>query len=609
MLTKLTIRNFKGLDDVEIELGNPVAFIGPNNSGKTSAMQALALWEIGAKRWNERRAGQATKGRGRGITLNRRDLVAIPVPSSRLLWHGLNIRESQMLKGKQHTQNVRIDVIVEGVTNGKQWSCGLEFDYANEESVYCRPARVNDDANQRMQFPSEAADVNVAFLPPMSGLTATETRLDRGAVDVRIGEGRTAEVLRNLCHSIYEKHDQESSAQLAAVAFLDAKRRESGEMLHDYGDTHRTNWSKLVDHIRGLFGVELLPPDYIVERGEIAMSYRDRGIELDLSSSGRGLQQTMLILAYMYANPNSVMLLDEPDAHLEILRQRQIYRLISDVAKENDSQIIAASHSEVILNEAAGKDMLIAFVGKPHRVDNRRSEVLKSLSEIGWEHFYQAEQTGWVLYLEGPTDLAILQAFADKIDHEDAQRALERPFVHYVGNQAEKIRAHFPGLKEAIPTLHGIVLFDRFTDNAPETGMVECTMWQRREIENYLCTRDALESFARRSALSDSIGPIFDTGEIKRRVDAMNRAIEEIEQAMETLGRGSPWDHDTKVSDDFLTPLFEAFFNRLELPNLMRKKDFYELAEHVPIEEIDLEVTEKLDAIAATAKKAKPRIA
>ena len=43
------------------------------------------------------------------------------------------------------------------------------------------------------------------------------------------------------------------------------------------------------------------------------MSYRERGVSLDLSSSGRGLQQTLLILAYMYANPGAVLLLDEPD--------------------------------------------------------------------------------------------------------------------------------------------------------------------------------------------------------------------------------------------------------------------------------------------------------
>ena len=43
MLTKLTIRNFKRFGEIEVELGNPVVFVVPNNSGKTSAMQALAL--------------------------------------------------------------------------------------------------------------------------------------------------------------------------------------------------------------------------------------------------------------------------------------------------------------------------------------------------------------------------------------------------------------------------------------------------------------------------------------------------------------------------------------------------------------------------------------
>src|SRR6185295_14088224 len=154
------------------------------------------------------------------------------------------------------------------------------------------------------------------------------------------------------------------------------------------------------------------------------------------------LQQTLLLLAYLTLNPRSVLLIDEPDAHLEILRQRQIYRVLSDVARERGSQVIMASHSEVILNEAADRDVVVAFVGKPHRIDDRGSQVLKSLKEIGFDQYYQAEQTGWVLYLEGSTDLAILQAFARALDHS-AQKALERPFVHYVENKPAKARDHF----------------------------------------------------------------------------------------------------------------------------------------------------------------------
>ena len=239
--------------------------------------------------------------------------------------------------------------------------------------------------SERMPVPEEASELSVAFLPPMSGLASNEIRLEPGAVNVRIGEGRTAEVLRNLCYQVFE-------------------------------DTQK--WERLCEHIQDLFGVSLDIPEYIAERGEIAMQYRDEfGTTLDLSSSGRGLQQTLLLLAYISVHPGSVLLLDEPDAHLEILRQRQIYRVLTELAEAHKCQIVAASHSEVILNEAAEQGVVIAFLGKPHRIDDRGSQLLKSLRKIGFEHYYQAQQRGWVLYLEGSTDLTILQAFAAKLEH------------------------------------------------------------------------------------------------------------------------------------------------------------------------------------------------
>ncbi len=574
MLTRLTIRNFKRFDEVEIELGSPVVFIGPNNSGKTSAIQALALWDIGLRRWNEKRSGKSAPEKRPGVTVNRRDLVAIPVPDANLLWRGLHVRNVRKVEGRQVTSNICIEIVVEGVTNDQCWTGGLEFDYANDESFYCRPLRLSAGKTpDRMPVPAEAGTVRVAFLPPMSGLAATETRLDEGAVNVRVGEGRTAEVLRNLCLQVHKNE---------AV------------------------WKSLVGQIESLFGSGIRPPRYIAERGEIAMTYREQGVELDLSSAGRGLQQTLLLLAYMYANPGAVLLLDEPDAHLEILRQRQIYRLLTEVAGESGSQIIAASHSEVLLNEAAGRDLVVAFVGKPHRIDDRGSQVLKALREIGFEQYYQAEQTGWVLYLEGSTDLSILQAFARRLGHEGAARALERPFVKYVGNQPRAVRDHFHGLKEALPELRGVALFDRFEPDPPDLSPVECLTWKRREIESYVCSPATLEAYAATSAEEAVPGPLFTGAEAKRRLKAMHEAIAEIESALKTLGKGSPWDPDIKASDDFLVPLFEAYFEKLGLPNLMAKKNFYELAEHVPRSEIAPEIVEKLDAVARVAVSAAP---
>ena len=138
----------------------------------------------------------------------------------------------------------------------------------------------------------------------------------------------------------------------------------------------------------------------------------------------------------------------------------------------------------------------------------------------------------------------------------------------------------------------------------PDLAPIECLMWTRREIENYVCTRAALEAYAADSASGAGPGPLFTEAEADRRVRAMRESIAEIESALKTLGKGSPWDVDVKVSDEFLDPLFQAYFGRLGLPNLMAKKNYHELADYVPDGEIDPEVGEKLDAIARVAEAA-----
>ena len=573
MLTSLRVKNFKRLEDVEIELGKTVVFVGPNNSGKTTALQALALWEAGLRKWLEKRSAKDTPEKRPGVTINRRDLIAVPVPDANLLWRDLHVRAIQRNNGKQDTRNIRIDILVTGVTDGASWECGFEFDYANQESFYCRPLRTDEEPQPvRMAVPPLAAPVRVAFLPPMSGMAATEDRLQDGAVNVRIGEGRTAEVLRNLCFVIHSAADQ-------------------------------TSWKALVAQIQSLFGVTLNPPEFIKERGQITMSYSEGKTELDLVSSGRGLQQTLLLLAHLYTHPKSVLLLDEPDAHLEILRQRQIYRILTETAEAQGCQVIAASHSEVLLNEAAERDIVVAFVGRPHRIDDRGSQVLKSLRAIGFDQYYQAEQVGWVLYLEGSTDLAILQQFAELLDHA-AKPFLEQPFVYYVGNQPAKAKDHFFGLREAKPDLVGVAIFDSIAQELDVHGPLFEVMWHRREIENYLCYPETLLAYAEH--IEGEPGPLFVEPLRDRQRAAMQGAMDEVSAALRVLGRPDPFGPDVKASDDFLTPVFQSYFQKLGLRNLMQKTDYNVLTKFVPKERIDPEITAKLDLIAKVAGLARP---
>lgn len=585
MLKRLVIQNFKKFQEVEIELDRPVVFVGPNNSGKTTALQAIALWSIALSEWTAKRTPEIAPEKRPGININRKDLLAFPVTEANLLWRDRHTREKN--SAGKGTKNIRIGVSVYGIHASKEWVCGFEFDFSNEETIACRPIRKPGFADKKVKdaeflavpeflfrFKEGESPINIAYLQPMSGLAATEPKLESGRINVLIGEGQTAQVLRNLCHQICSREDKKS-------------------------------WIEICAHIKRLFGVEIHPPTHVPQRGEITMEYNDvNGITLDISSSGRGFQQTLLLLAYLYANPNSIILLDEPDAHLEILRQRQIFNLLTEIADKQGSQIIAATHSEVILQESAEKGLVVAFVGKPHVINNKTSEVMKALSEIGWEDYYKAEQKKWVLYTEGLTDFDILKTFAKKLEYKKAIEILENtPFIHPTGNNVpEAARKHFYGLRDAVQDLRGIALFDRLDKQLTQGQPLVEMMWKKREIENYFLCEDVLLNYAGYTKDNDDM---FDLADAENRKTAMKEAIDEVAKALKTLGRNDIWSPDNKATDEVLEPIFKKYSEKLNLPLVLRKNEYYKLAEYLPKDSIDGEIKEKLDAIVKISDESK----
>ena len=316
MLTSIRIRNLKQLEDVELELGNNVVLIGPNNSGKTTALQALSLWHTGLKEWLAKREGRSPQKRA-GVAVNRKDLLAMPVPSSDLLWRNLKVRHTSSGRGPHTRQRrfVRIEILVRGISNDSQWECGLEFEYANPESLYCRPLRSADGQEAVMGVPPQASEVKIAFLPPMSGLTLSEDRLGRGSVNRLIGEGRTAEVLRNLCYVI--SSDPEKQVE----------------------------WEKIREYINRMFYVKLNDPQHDTATGIIDMTYIDHSsTTLDLSASGRGMLQVLLLLTYLYVNPGSVLLLDEPFSALDDETRSTVRDLVGALTARHAWHTILVSH-------------------------------------------------------------------------------------------------------------------------------------------------------------------------------------------------------------------------------------------------------------------------
>ena len=389
LLHYLEIRNFKRFGDTQrIELDHPAVLIGPNNCGKTTAIQALALWSQAVRAWQEKK-GQAPPRERTSTSLNRLNIVSVPVQRTRYFWHNAAVRTG--------TRDIHLQIKVGVLHESRVEPVTMTFRNQGEDLVYCTP---DAETLERRQVIKTAAELKVELLYPMSGLETEEPVLQRGRIDVLLGQGQTAQVLRNLCLLVWQDN--------------------------------RQHWARIAEWMRRLFHIDLRDPVQ-TGRGSIDLHYRQEGVKepLDIALAGRGLQQMLLIFAYLYSHRGSVLLIDEPDAHLEILRQKQVYVLLRELAAENASQVILATHSEVLLGEALDHNLTLLLAG---RSDNlaAKTDIRSTLRHYGTEHYVRARQRGYVLYVEGGTDVEILRSLARRIGHTVEQVWDERINSFYV---------------------------------------------------------------------------------------------------------------------------------------------------------------------------------
>jgi predicted ATP-binding protein involved in virulence len=55
MIRRVSIRYFKRFEDITFDLSDHVILAGPNNSGKTTLLQAIVVWNLALQRWKVER--------------------------------------------------------------------------------------------------------------------------------------------------------------------------------------------------------------------------------------------------------------------------------------------------------------------------------------------------------------------------------------------------------------------------------------------------------------------------------------------------------------------------------------------------------------------------
>lgn len=591
LLHYLELENFKRFGERQrIELDHPAVLIGPNNCGKTSAIQALALWSQAVKTWYDARKDSSARERT-ATSINRLNIVAVPVQRTRFFWHNTQVRTGN--------KDIPLIITVGVAYQGKVVPLAMRFRNQGDELVYCTP---DPECIANLDLLRHAASLKVELLYPMSGLETEEPLLQPGRIDVLLGQGQTAQVLRNLCLIV---------------------ARNSG-----------TDWQRVTTLMRRLFNIELLEPKETT-RGSIELFYRQPGVRelLDVSSSGRGFQQMLLIFAYLYSHKGSVLLVDEPDAHLEILRQKQVYILLRDIASENHSQVVMVTHSEVILDEALDYNLTLLLDGKADDLA-KKQEIRNSLKHFGAEHYVKARERGYVLYVEGGTDVDMLRALAERLQHPVAAHWDERINSFYVQNnypeqdlnaELERVeggfgiqpREHFNGLRKLLPALKGVAILDNDGGNKTGSadGPLKISYWKRYEAENYFVTPEVLRGFALAqhadmdlfSGFQQEIDGVLDALILEQVFDGQHGDFDTWKQATPPVAR-LIW--EAKTERRKLSVFAEAFFRRLARvlgeQMLLKKGELHRLVAWVEPRAIASEVHEKLDLLHELFRHALP---
>lgn len=542
---RVVIRNFKRFgDETVFELPGHVVLVGPNNCGKTTFLQAVATWAFTYSYWRKRVSDTNPRNGFQKVPIARQAFSSVPLRGFDHLW----------TDRRQHRGPIEIEVDLRPLEISAPLTMEIYPD--TTEQAMIRPKWIDSSIWLDLSPP-----IDVVYVPPMTGLSVEEPVYQTPKIAQLLALGRPGEVIRNL--------------------LLQASKDEP-------------TWRELRTTIHRLFGYEILVPD---DAGpEIIADYRKSadGPRFDIASAGSGFQQVLMLMTFLTTRRGAVLLVDEPDAHLHVILQGGIYQELKRLAATRDSQLVLATHSEVIVNSVDPTEiMMLLHEPKPLVNADQRKVLASALRVLPNADIMLARLAPGVLYLEGHTDLAILKEWARILKHPvnrlfDSPNFLWRPTVWEIaeGVAGVKSRQHFEALQLVQTGLRGLEILDG--DSAGQQQPTEITgtgyqklKWRRYEVESYLFHPTALERFV--TSLAGTAG----AAALKKYLED-NMPPRFLQSPLDDL----PTLNATKAREELLPPALAAA-GVTDIPYT----EFFRIASVMAPEEIHPEVTEKLDGI------------
>lgn len=491
MISSIRLTRFKRFTNSTFDLHvSGITFLaGGNNSGKSTLLQAIAVWEFcRLVLENERGRASLSAGHGgQGLGLSDDEFSPIAVASLRHLWTNL---KTQVPKQDGYSLEIECHWAVAGVEKHLRLSLALTND-----RLFVKAAESN------------LTDVDalpaVAYLPPFAGIAQRENKMSGAERRGMIGRGLAGGIIRNLLLDMHETN-------LAARA-----RLKEGRTKIKTSDLKRLReedpWEMLQITMARIFGMQLIvEPFNDLFHSYIRVNCIKGTLEgttfkrlatfnaRDLMAEGSGFLQWLSVYALALSPSTSTLLLDEPDSHLHPSLQSQLIEALEDIVEASGKQVLIATHSTEILR-AAEHTKILGFKGSTaHYLDQDERKVSLFIG-LGSEYAPKLDplrKHKRMLIVENASDARMLAAWAQRLGLDWPKRLVIWPWT---GGATE--RKHlFLQLKAEIPDLVAVSLRDR--DDMAVEQIDPCTLtdrsqnkvdpnlhlkiWRRRHIENYL---------------------------------------------------------------------------------------------------------------------------
>ena len=315
MIKQVELKRFKKFEHSIITLNDFSVLVGENSSGKTTILQSINLALNAFSRLKLYSTGDngITKPRQKGVGCTQ--LPGIQNDDFRELYYGKKSRNS-----KPNGNAIGAEIYLQDEL-GNRFGMQVSSLFGGYNLT---PLSKTDEINNKPVLHKKEALLISGFV----GLASSEEKALSLALRNRLRDGRASEIIRNLILDTQENVPQ--------------------------------NYERLVCRLSKDFGFQIDKVSFDENNDINVHAYydetiNDKHVPFDFCASGSGMMQVLQILTSIYRycpESASVVLLDEPDAHLHANMQVSLFHSLREIQKELDIQILISTHSTAIISAA-----------------------------------------------------------------------------------------------------------------------------------------------------------------------------------------------------------------------------------------------------------------